>query len=419
MTMSTAASLLSAVKSGATIIDLRDDDEKHEGVCFGASSVPWSNWKKVDSENSENKLRLPPPSFPVVDKTQLIITHCRGGNRGGKAKLSLEAAGYTNVLNGGGPQKSEVWCAWTAATGDYEYFVPPSKVEFFQQNGFVVLENVVSPNEVKRYVHLLQQMLDGEISTMDKRGDLGGHVDRVDQTKENTVQIMHPYALTSKLDGCEHFRKGEDIANQLYYKSMGRKQRENFGLDCSQFLVKFPKTMTETPWHQDQSYYPPGLVDMDTRACNIWLALEDCTVESGCLHFIPTPLSCTELSPHRAAGNGRGALMTDPPEGGLERRATAPMRAGSVVVFNNYTYHYGGPNISENRRPAFVAQFRPKKMIQACRVLFDFDHGKFTSNEDGALRTANAAAATTTAAAAAVVASVQEEEGGGGGPTLR
>ena len=73
---------------------------------------------------------------------------------------------------------------------------------------------------------------------------------------------------------------------------------------------------------------------------------------------------------HRAAGNGRGALMTDPPSEGLERRTTTPMRAGSVVAFNNYTYHYGGPNITEKRRPAFVAQFRPKKMIQACRVLF-------------------------------------------------
>ena len=116
-------------------------------------------------------------------------------------------------------------------------------------------------------------------------------------------------------------------------------------------------------WHQDQSYYPPGLVGMDARACNIWLALEDCTVDSGCLHFIPTaPLSCNALSPHKvAAGNGRGALMTDPPSEGLERRTTTPMRAGSVVAFNNYTYHYGGPNSTEKRRPAFVAQFRPKK----------------------------------------------------------
>eukprot|EP00944_MAST-04C_sp_MAST-4C-sp1_P013664 g13664.t1 len=403
MAVSTAASLLSAVESGcATIIDLRDEDEKHEGACFGAISVPWSTWTKVDdSEGADNKLRRPPSSLLslAADKNRPIIAHCRGGGRGGKAKLSLEAAGYTNVLNGGGPQKPEIWCAWTAAASDYEYFVPPSKVAFFQQNGYVVLENVISPNEVKRYVDLLQQMLDGEISTKDKRGDLGGHVERVDQTKENTVQIMHPQILTSKLDGCEHFRKGEDIANQLYYKGIG--QRENWGLDCSQFLVKFPKTMTETPWHQDQSYYPPGLVGMDARACNIWLALEDCTVDSGCLHFIPTPLSCNALSPHRAAGNGRGALMTDPPSEGLERRTTTPMRAGSVVAFNNYTYHYGGPNITEKRRPAFVAQFRPKKMIQACRVLFGFDHGKFTSNEDGALRTVNAAA------------SKKEGEGGG------
>ena len=122
MAVSTAASLLSAVESGcATIIDLRDEDEKHEGVCFGAVSVPWSTWTNVDdSEGVDNKLKRPPPSLfsLVVDKTRPIIAHCRGGGRGGKAKLSLEAAGYTNVLNGGGPQKPEIWSAWTTAASD-------------------------------------------------------------------------------------------------------------------------------------------------------------------------------------------------------------------------------------------------------------------------------------------------------------
>ena len=275
-----------------------------------------------------------------------------------------------------------------AAASDYEYFVPPTKVAFFQQNGYVVLENVISPNEVKRYVDLLQQMLDGEISTKDKRGDLGGHVERVDQTKENTVQIMHPKFSHPSLMDASTFERGEDIANQLYYNGTGR--RENWGLDCSQFLVKFPKTMTETPWHQDQSYYPPGLVDMDASMQRLACA--------GGLYrrqwlppFIPTPLSCNELSPHRAAGNGRGALMTDPPEEGLERRATTPMRAGSVVAFNNYTYHYGGPNITE-KEASICSTISPQKDDPSLQSSVGFDHGKFTSNEDGALRTVNAAA---------------------------
>ena len=38
-----------------------------------------------------------------------IITHCGGGGRGQLAKEFLEAKGYTNVLNGGGPKETECW----------------------------------------------------------------------------------------------------------------------------------------------------------------------------------------------------------------------------------------------------------------------------------------------------------------------
>ena len=114
---------------------------------------------------------------------------------------------------------------------EYEYTVSSDKIKFFSDNGFVVLEDVVSKEEIDRYVRILKQMLSGQISTQDKRGDLGGHTDRIQSQVENTVQITHPYMLTSKLDYCEHFRKGEEISNQLYGGASGKK--ESFGLDCS------------------------------------------------------------------------------------------------------------------------------------------------------------------------------------------
>jgi rhodanese-related sulfurtransferase len=42
-------------------------------------------------------------------KDSHIITHCGGGGRGQKAKDFLEAAGFTSVLNGGGPKETDCW----------------------------------------------------------------------------------------------------------------------------------------------------------------------------------------------------------------------------------------------------------------------------------------------------------------------
>lgn len=41
-----------------------------------------------------------------------VITHCGGGGRGQKAKDFLEAAGFGNVKNGGGPEDDECWAVF-------------------------------------------------------------------------------------------------------------------------------------------------------------------------------------------------------------------------------------------------------------------------------------------------------------------
>jgi len=43
-----------------------------------------------------------------------IITHCGGGGRGQKAKEFLEANGFGNVKNGGGPEDEECWATFGA-----------------------------------------------------------------------------------------------------------------------------------------------------------------------------------------------------------------------------------------------------------------------------------------------------------------
>lgn len=43
-----------------------------------------------------------------------VITHCGGGGRGQKAKEYLEANGFQNVKNGGGPEDDECWAVFGA-----------------------------------------------------------------------------------------------------------------------------------------------------------------------------------------------------------------------------------------------------------------------------------------------------------------
>eukprot|EP00937_MAST-01D_sp_MAST-1D-sp2_P007457 g7457.t1 len=64
------------------------------------------------AEKRMDLAKLGPLLDPELGKATPIITHCGGGGRGQKAKVFLEGAGYTNVLNGGGPSVPELWSSF-------------------------------------------------------------------------------------------------------------------------------------------------------------------------------------------------------------------------------------------------------------------------------------------------------------------
>ena len=250
------------------------------------------------------------------------------------------------------------------------YVVPPEKIAFYKAHGWVVLEDVVSPAEVARIRGVLNDILEGRLDAGKNRADLGGFLEQVRPGTENIVQIAWPTDITSALDENEFIQSSRVISDSLYGDASG-----TWSLDMNQFLVKQPQTKTDTPWHQDQSYY----VDLpDQRACNLWLALGDVSEDMGCLWFENSPLAAPEpLRPHWPAGRGGGALQA---EGFLERATAAPLRAGSITVHSHLTPHYARGNSTGVPRMGYVVQTRPAASVRAARML-GFDHGRCAGNK--------------------------------------
>ena len=247
------------------------------------------------------------------------------------------------------------------------YVVPPEKVQFYRQHGWVVLEDVVPPSEVARIRGVADAMLQGEIPTRRNLADLGGFLDRVRPEVQNIIQIAWPTDLASQLDENLLISRGRAISDQLYGDVPG-----TWCLDMNQFLIKATETLTDTPLHQDQSYY---IKLRDSRACNIWLALCDVSDDMGCLWFEDAPLDAPiPLRVHRAAGRGGGALECgNGPE--LEKMTCCPLRAGSITVHSHLTPHYAKGNKTSVQRYGYVVQTRPAASVREARIA-GFDHGR-------------------------------------------
>lgn len=238
-------------------------------------------------------------------------------------------------------------------------FLTDSQIEFYRENGYVVVEDIIKPEEVEQYKNIYNDFLSGQIDVGAKRSDLGANMGD-SKGVENITQIMWPSEFVEGLVNMPFHQRALAISKEL----MGA----DLAMDFDMLINKAPGTNTITPWHQDEAYW----VNVpDKRATSCWLALDNATVENGCMWFVPGS-NQNAVRPHRfAAGNG-GALTCDASE---EEGLAVELKAGSCTFHHGRTLHYSRGNATSGHRRAFIVNFRPAEMIQLEREL-GFDHGK-------------------------------------------
>jgi phytanoyl-CoA hydroxylase len=116
-------------------------------------------------------------------------------------------------------------------------------------------------------------------------------------------------------------------------------------------LIKPPEVGREKPWHQDCAYFD---LPLDTRVIGVWIALDEATLENGCMHVL--------------AGGHR-----DGPRRHFQRRdwqicdtemlgqgsVAVPLKPGGCLFFDGLLPHGTPHNFSKQRRRALQFHYRP------------------------------------------------------------
>jgi len=231
-------------------------------------------------------------------------------------------------------------------------------------NGFLVLENALTKEELRPYARLYDDILDGQINTAKHRHDLGSHAPLREGQKENICQVMWPSKyLESGVNRSVLHQKTISLAQAI----LG----EDMVFDFDMLISKEAGSTVETPWHQDESYW----LDMpDKRALSFWYPMEDATKENGCMWFVKgSHVHEKGLREHRPAVPGKHVKMTDdcdPEEG-----APYPVGAGGCTAHTGRTLHYTGGNYTKQARRAYIINCRPQAMVQFERDN-NYDHGE-------------------------------------------
>jgi phytanoyl-CoA hydroxylase len=119
----------------------------------------------------------------------------------------------------------------------------------------------------------------------------------------------------------------------------------------SMYIFKQPGIGGEVKWHQDATFFETTPVSVTT----FWFALEDATIDNGCLWVEP--------GGHR--GPMRERFVRNGDDISMETLDTTPWpddsvavpleaQAGSLVIFHGLLPHYSAPNRSPVSRHAYT-----------------------------------------------------------------
>ena len=208
---------------------------------------------------------------------------------------------------------------------------------FYAENGYLIVENALSPAELTE--------LRAETTTI-CRGERGIDIKNYEPPPADATEdeVLRNYL-------CIHFpHKISTIMYQhLAHQTIIDVLTKVIGPDvkCMQSML-FIKSSGKPgqAWHQDEWAIPTR----DRSLTGGWIALDDATVENGCLWVIPGSHKPGVIYPFGQQNDPRFDCGTESYGFPYEDKDAIPVevKAGAIVFFNGYLLHRSLPNFAKS-----------------------------------------------------------------------
>jgi ectoine hydroxylase-related dioxygenase (phytanoyl-CoA dioxygenase family) len=213
--------------------------------------------------------------------------------------------------------------------------ITDEQIKQLNEQGYFLLENVFTQSEMDSLAETIEAHQRRHQEAIKSQGGTQGisraeeitftsHLAENDDTIREFVQRPEFVAITTKVLG------------------------PNVDLYWNQSVFKMPEGEKQFPWHQDDGYTPVT----PSPYLTFWLALNDATIENGCVWVLPGSHKKGAV-PHERTPLGLACHSLEDPDQGV----AVPVKAGSIAVFYSLTMHKSGVNRSKGPRKAFIIQY--------------------------------------------------------------
>jgi len=265
----------------------------------------------------------------------------------------------------------------------------------YEELGYVAFENVLTPAEVEAAraglteitQNLLKEAAQGRAEVREAAPGTARNYAGVRVVKPGSGFGIHfeagldPLAITPaeaelkfrKLHG--YSQEHPALAALVEHPRIGGLMASFIGqevvMKADMALSKPPLIGSEKPWHQDNAYFDWLPLELVGTA---WIALDDATVENGCMHVLPGGHKLGALKHYHTIDC---EILPDR----FDREDAVPieLKAGGAMFFSAMLPHQTPPNGSSERRRALQFQYRGVETVQVSKEEF----GKAFAEADG------------------------------------
>lgn len=217
---------------------------------------------------------------------------------------------------------------------------------FYRENGYVVVPDALGRAEIDELIAETLLICRGE------RGEINRLQPSVPE--EEDAEVL-------KRTLCVHFphKISAVMRRYLAHPNMVKVLTEIIGLNVkamqSMLFIKASGKPGQA-WHQDEAFIPTR----DRSLTGGWIALDDATLESGCLWVIPGSHKLGTLWPTQVQNDDRFDCTAESTGFPYSDSDAIPVqvKAGAIVFFNGYLLHRSFPNKSHgNYRRVLVNHY--------------------------------------------------------------
>lgn len=222
--------------------------------------------------------------------------------------------------------------------------ITQDQIESYQNNGYVVIEDFLTVEELEHWRECVDEAVEK----------------RANHRFANSDEEEDPdsYYTSVFIQRVNLWQDNEKMRDLMLDARLGKMATELSGVEGiriwhDQALIKQPWG-NPTGWHLDNPYWSFS----SHNAISMWVALDDATLENGCLYFVPGTHK-TATFDNTGIGQNIGDLFRVYPQWAAMESVSAPMKAGSCSFHNGLLAHGAGANMTPGFRRAMTCAYMP------------------------------------------------------------